>query len=66
MIRHKLPNKTKNATVAEPKLFHQLNKPKVKAFFFLITEVKALRKPVGVPPPVCAGRYANELVLHAA
>jgi hypothetical protein len=28
MIRHKLPNKTKNATVAEPKLFHQLNNPK--------------------------------------
>jgi hypothetical protein len=25
MIRHKLPNKTKNATVAEPKLFHHLN-----------------------------------------
>jgi hypothetical protein len=27
MIRHKLPNKTKSATVAEPKLFHQLNNP---------------------------------------
>jgi hypothetical protein len=27
MIKHKLSNKTKNATVAEPKLFHQLNKP---------------------------------------
>jgi hypothetical protein len=27
MIGHKLPNKTKNATVAEPKLFHQLNNP---------------------------------------
>jgi hypothetical protein len=27
MIRHKLPNKTENATVAEPKLFHQLNNP---------------------------------------
>jgi hypothetical protein len=27
MIGHKLPNKTKNATVAEPKFFHQLNKP---------------------------------------
>jgi hypothetical protein len=27
MIEHKLPNKTKSATVAEPKLFHQLNKP---------------------------------------
>jgi hypothetical protein len=29
MIKHKLPNKTKSATVAEPKLFHQLNNPKV-------------------------------------
>jgi hypothetical protein len=28
MIRHKLPNKMKSATVAEPKLFHQLNNPK--------------------------------------
>jgi hypothetical protein len=28
MIEHKLPNKTKSATVAEPKLFHQLNNPK--------------------------------------
>jgi hypothetical protein len=27
MIGHKLLNKTKSATVAEPKLFHQLNKP---------------------------------------
>jgi hypothetical protein len=27
MIGHKLPNKTKSATVAEPKLFHQLNNP---------------------------------------
>jgi hypothetical protein len=25
MIGHKLSNKTKNATVAKPKLFHQLN-----------------------------------------
>jgi hypothetical protein len=25
MIEHKLSNKTKSATVAEPKLFHQLN-----------------------------------------
>jgi hypothetical protein len=25
MIGHKLPNKTKSDTVAEPKLFHQLN-----------------------------------------
>jgi hypothetical protein len=30
MIRYKLPNKTKNTTIAEPKLFHQLNKPVVK------------------------------------
>jgi hypothetical protein len=30
MIRHKLPNKTKSATVAEPKLFHQLNNPEGK------------------------------------
>jgi hypothetical protein len=29
MIGHKLPNKTKSATVAEPKLFHQLNNPYV-------------------------------------
>jgi hypothetical protein len=29
MIGHKLPNKTKSATIAEPKLFHQLNKPYV-------------------------------------
>jgi hypothetical protein len=29
MIGHKLPNKTKSATVAEPKLFHQLNNPLV-------------------------------------
>jgi hypothetical protein len=28
MIGHKLPNKTKSATVAEPKHFHQLNPPK--------------------------------------
>jgi Na+/alanine symporter len=27
MIRHKLSNKTKSGTVAEPKLFHQLNNP---------------------------------------
>jgi hypothetical protein len=27
MIRHKLPNKTKSATVAEPKKFPQLNRP---------------------------------------
>jgi hypothetical protein len=27
MIGHKLPNKTKSAIVAEPKLFHQLNNP---------------------------------------
>jgi hypothetical protein len=27
MIGHKLPNKTKSATVAEPKLFRQLNQP---------------------------------------
>jgi hypothetical protein len=26
MIGHKLPNKTKSATVAEPKLFHQAQK----------------------------------------
>jgi hypothetical protein len=29
MIGHKLPNKTKSATIAEPKLFHQLNNPKI-------------------------------------
>jgi hypothetical protein len=29
MIRHKLPNKTKSATVVKPKLFHQLNKPSI-------------------------------------
>jgi hypothetical protein len=29
MIGHKLPNKTKSAIVAEPKLFHQLNNPDV-------------------------------------
>jgi hypothetical protein len=29
MIGHKLPNKTKSTTVAEPKLFHQLNNPLV-------------------------------------
>jgi hypothetical protein len=34
MIGHKLPNKTKNVTVAEPKLFHQLNNP-VISFYFL-------------------------------
>jgi hypothetical protein len=27
MIGHKLPNKTKSATVAEPNLFHPLNNP---------------------------------------
>jgi hypothetical protein len=27
MIEHKLSNKTKSATVVEPKLFHQLNNP---------------------------------------
>jgi hypothetical protein len=27
MIGHKLPNKTKSATVAKSKLFHQLNNP---------------------------------------
>jgi hypothetical protein len=26
MIGHKLPNKTKSVTVAEPKTFHQLNR----------------------------------------
>jgi hypothetical protein len=31
MIGHKLPNKTKSVTVAEPKLFHQLNNPEVVA-----------------------------------
>jgi hypothetical protein len=31
MIGHKLPNKTKSATVAEPKLFHQLNNPFVRS-----------------------------------
>jgi hypothetical protein len=40
MIRHKLPNKTKNATVAESKLFHQLNKPKQ----LLLTKVGASRQ----------------------
>jgi hypothetical protein len=29
MIGHKLPNKMKSDTVAEPKLFHQLNNPSV-------------------------------------
>jgi hypothetical protein len=29
MIGHKLSNKTKSATVAESKLFHQQNKPQV-------------------------------------
>jgi hypothetical protein len=29
MSGHKLPNKTKSATVAEPKLFHQLNNPTI-------------------------------------
>jgi hypothetical protein len=27
MIEQKLPNKTKSATITEPKLFHQLNNP---------------------------------------
>jgi hypothetical protein len=29
MMGHKVPNKTKSATVAEPKLFHQLNNPDI-------------------------------------
>jgi hypothetical protein len=31
MIGHKLPNKTKSATVAQPKLFHHLNNPEVSS-----------------------------------
>jgi hypothetical protein len=30
MIEHKLSNKTKSATLTEPKLFHQLNNPYVR------------------------------------
>jgi hypothetical protein len=41
MIEHKLPNKTKSATVAEPKLFHQLNKPAI--FLQRAGESEALR-----------------------
>jgi hypothetical protein len=33
MIGHKLPNKTKSATVAEPKEFPQLNRPLVPNFY---------------------------------
>jgi hypothetical protein len=39
MIGHKLPNKTKSATVAEPKLFHQLNNPLFLAQWFVIKNV---------------------------
>jgi len=35
MIGHKLPNKTKSATVAEPKLFHQLNNS-LKQFIYKV------------------------------
>jgi hypothetical protein len=38
MIGHKLPNKTKSATVAEPKPFHQLNNPQ---YHCLLTTVWA-------------------------
>jgi hypothetical protein len=34
MIGHKLLNKMKSATVAEPKLFHQLNNPLKSAHSF--------------------------------
>jgi hypothetical protein len=40
MIEYKLLNKTKNATVAELKFFHQLNNPFVFNFGFLMISQK--------------------------
>jgi hypothetical protein len=42
MIGHKLPNKTKSATVAEPKFFHQLNNPLVVDVSLLSSEHRTL------------------------
>jgi deoxyadenosine/deoxycytidine kinase len=41
MIGHKLPNKTKSATVAEPKYFHHLNKP-LGLFFSSLPAIPSL------------------------
>jgi hypothetical protein len=46
MIGHKLPNKTKSATVTEPKLFHQLNNPLV----MLILLIEGHYLPGGLQP----------------
>jgi hypothetical protein len=45
MIGHKLPNKTKSATVTESKLFHQLNNP---LFVSLLYSVTACSTPAGL------------------
>jgi hypothetical protein len=42
MIGYKLPNKTKSATVAEHKLFHQLNNPLVSMYGFVCRDRGAL------------------------
>jgi hypothetical protein len=47
MIGHKLPNKTKSATVAEPKLFHQLNNPIVIVVHQFMERVKENESFVG-------------------
>jgi hypothetical protein len=49
MIRHKLPNKTKSATVAEPKLFHQLNNPYGVQWNLTITNLQDGLWPLIVP-----------------
>jgi hypothetical protein len=45
MIRHKLPNKMKSATIAEPKLFHQLNKAII--FFMAMSKFYPLSRICG-------------------
>jgi hypothetical protein len=44
MIGHKLPNKTKSATVAAPKLFHQLNNPLDKTCGYTLDDAALLMK----------------------
>jgi hypothetical protein len=52
MIRHKLPNKTKSATVAEPKLFHQLNNLLVSAFGIDDSDIEPHVTASSAPPRV--------------
>jgi hypothetical protein len=44
MIGQKLLNKTKNATVAEPKLFHQLTNPNVACDLYQLAQQSTMYK----------------------